>query len=72
MTDIGMQTTEFGHYGHSHPWGERPDDLPISAAVWDQAKTPGNEKSTFVVKALYEAVKQLEERVAEHSRDDRR
>lgn len=60
MTYIGMQTTTFGPYGRHHPWGDRPDGLPLSAAVWDQAKTPGSEKSTFVIKALYEAVKQPE------------
>ena len=60
MTDISMQTTSFGPYERPHPWGDRPDDLPLSAAVWDQAKAPGSEKSTFVIKALFEAVKQLE------------
>jgi hypothetical protein len=33
--------------------------------VWDQAKTPGSEKSTFVIKALYEAVKELETRITQ-------
>jgi hypothetical protein len=62
MTDISVQTTQFGPYERPHPWGDRPDDLPLSAAVWDKAKTPGSETSPFVVKALYEAVKQLEAR----------
>ena len=63
MTDISMQATTFGHYERPHPWGERPDDLPLSAAVWDTAKPPGSEKSTFVIKALYEAMKVLEARM---------
>jgi hypothetical protein len=67
--DISMQTTEFGHSERPHPWGDRPDDLPLSAAVWDQAKTPGSERSTFVIKALYEAVKQLEERTSRPQQD---
>jgi hypothetical protein len=60
MTDISVQTTEYWPPERPHPWGDRPDDLPLSAAVWDIAKTPGNDRSTFVIKALYEAVKQLE------------
>lgn len=64
MTDISVQTTTFGNYERPHPWGDRPDDLPISAAVWNQAKTTGNERSTLVIKALYEAVKELETEVA--------
>ncbi len=63
MTDISVQTTEFGHYERTHPWGDRPDNLPLSAAVWDKAKAPGSENSTFVTKALFEAVKQLEARM---------
>lgn len=61
--DISVQTTEYVPYERPHPWGERPDDLPISASVWDKAKAPGSETSTFVIKALYEAVKSLEETV---------
>ena len=42
MTDISMQTTHFGGSpdGRQPHWlpGPRPDDLPISAAVWDVAK----------------------------------
>jgi hypothetical protein len=60
MVDISVHTTEFVPYERPHPWGDRSDDLPLSAAEWHQAKTPGSEKSTFVIKALYEAVKQLE------------
>ncbi|MCV7417798.1 hypothetical protein H7K36_21040 [Mycolicibacterium litorale] len=57
-----VQTTHYGNYEPPHPWGDRPDELPLAAAVWDEAKT-GDIKSTFVVKALYEAVKELEARV---------
>lgn len=61
-TDIGMQTTHFGDpNGRQAHWlpGPRPDDLPISAAVWDIAKGYGKQSEAVVV-ALYEAVKQLE------------
>jgi hypothetical protein len=58
--DISVQTTHYGPYERPHPWGDRPENLPISATVWDTAKAPGAENSTFVIKALYEAVKQLE------------
>jgi len=60
-TDISVQTTTFGGSGqplHYLP-GPRPDDLPISAGVWDVAKNYGKQ-SEAVVAALYEAVKQLE------------
>ncbi|WP_185296336.1 hypothetical protein [Mycolicibacterium litorale] len=55
-----VQKTEYGSHERPHPWGERRDDLPLSAAVWDAAKPPQVVNSTFVIKALYEAVKQLE------------
>ena len=62
-TDISLQTTRVGvdPDGHQPHWlpGPRPDDLPISAAVWDVAKSYGKD-SKAVVTALYEAVKQLE------------
>lgn len=55
-----MQTTEFGGFGGSIGLpGPRPDDLPISAAVWDVADTYGKHSEAVVV-ALYEAVKALE------------
>lgn len=54
-----MRTTQFGHHVRPHPWGERPDDLPLSTAVWDKAKAPRGETSSFVTIELYEAVKQL-------------
>ena len=53
-----VQTTEFGNYKPPHPWGDRPDGLPLSAAVWDEAEK--DVRSTYVVRALYEAVKKLE------------
>lgn len=59
-----MQTTTFAggaEPAHRLP-GARPDDLPISAAVWDVADRYGRQ-SEAVVLALYEAVKKLE---AEH------
>ena len=41
--------------------GRSADGASINwAAVWDKAKTPGSETSTYVIKALYEAVKQIE------------
>ena len=55
-----MQTVHYEPYERPHPWGDRPDDLPIAAAVWDKAKAPGSETSSFVIRALFEAVKQLE------------
>lgn len=62
MTDISVQTTHFGgdpdHQPHWLP-GPRPDDLPISAAVWDVATNYGKQSNAVVV-ALYEAVKKLE------------
>lgn len=59
--DISMQTTHFGGSGQPSHYlpGPRPDGLPISAAVWDVAKTYGKQ-SEAVVLALYEAVKKLE------------
>ncbi|WP_264063080.1 hypothetical protein [Mycobacterium montefiorense] len=61
-TDISVQTTTFGgdpdHQPHWLP-GPRPDDLPISAGVWDVAKNYGKDSAAVVV-ALYEAVKKLE------------
>ncbi|WP_234714168.1 hypothetical protein [Mycolicibacterium chlorophenolicum] len=60
-TDISMQTTTIGHAGqptHYLP-GPRPDDLPLSAGVWDIAKKYGKQSEAVVV-ALYEAVKKLE------------
>ncbi|OCB41045.1 hypothetical protein A5675_11025 [Mycobacterium malmoense] len=60
MTDISVQTTTFGPYERPHPWGERPDDLPISAAAWDKARLPQSFSETALIKALFEAVKQLE------------
>lgn len=60
-TDISMQTTTIGGSGQPSYYlpGPRPDDLPISAAVWDVAKNYGKQ-SEAVVLALYEAVKKLE------------
>jgi len=66
-TDISMQTTHFGDPDGRQPFwlpGPRPDDLPISAAVWDVAKNYGKQSEAVVV-ALYEAVKQLEASHAE-------
>ncbi|MFI1241483.1 hypothetical protein [Nocardia salmonicida] len=40
--------------------GARPDDLPISAAVYDTSVGYGK-TSVAVVEALYEAVKKLED-----------
>lgn len=40
----------------------RPDDLPISAAVWDIADGYGKDGAA-VVEALYDAVRQLESRL---------
>jgi hypothetical protein len=58
--DISMQTTAFGSPEPAHTLpGGRPDDLPISAAVWDAADHYGKQ-SQAVVAALYEAVKKLE------------
>lgn len=60
-TNISVQTTTFGGSGqppHYLP-GPRPDDLPISAAVWDVAKNYGKQSESVVI-ALYEAVKKLE------------
>jgi hypothetical protein len=58
--DISMQTTTFGGPDHGLRLpGPRPDDLPISAAVWDVADTYGKHSEAVVV-ALYEAVKLLE------------
>lgn len=61
-TDISMQTTTtFGDHGQPSHYlpGPCPDDLPISAEVWDAAKTYGKDSAAVVV-ALYEAVKRLE------------
>ena len=58
--DISVQTTHYGPYEPPHPWGERPDDLPISAAAWDAAKPPQSHSQAAVIKALFESVKQLE------------
>ena len=61
--DISVQTTHFGGDpdGHQPHWlpGPRPEDLPISAEVWDVAQTYGKQSEAVVV-ALYEAVKKLE------------
>jgi hypothetical protein len=58
--DIGMQTTTHGNPEPTHRLrGARPDDLPISAAVWDAADLYGK-RSDAVIQALYDAVKQLE------------
>nr|WP_253872475.1 hypothetical protein [Mycobacterium gordonae] len=60
--DISVQTTTFGGDPDHHPhWlpGPRPDDLPISAGVWDVGKNYGKDSAAVVV-ALYEAVKKLE------------
>lgn len=59
LMDLGMQTENFGGFESPHPWGDRPDGLPLSAAVWDAAKTY-DRTSQAVVDALYKAVKQLE------------
>jgi hypothetical protein len=61
MTDISMQTTAYGGSGQPSHYlpGPRPNDLPISGAVWDVAKNYGKQSEAVVV-ALYEAVKQLE------------
>lgn len=59
-TDISVQTTTFGGGRPSHYLpGDRPDELPISAAVWDVAANKGKQSEAVVV-ALYEAVKRLE------------
>ena len=62
-TDISMQTTQLGGGpdGRQAHWlpGDRPTELPISAAVWDVAKSYGKQSEAVVV-ALYEAVKKLE------------
>ncbi|QFS89124.1 hypothetical protein FIV07_00120 [Mycobacterium sp. THAF192] len=60
-TDIGMHATTFGAAGQPshHLPGPRPDELPISAAVWDVAKSYGKQSDAVVI-ALYEAVKKLE------------
>jgi hypothetical protein len=63
--DISVQ-----HYGpnpnkppsHALPGG-RPDDLPISAAVYDRSISHGRQ-SQAVAEALYEAVKALESEIA--------
>lgn len=60
-SDISMQSTTTGgprQPSHYLP-GPRPDDLPISAAVWDVAKSYGKQSEAVVI-ALYEAVKKLE------------
>jgi hypothetical protein len=54
-----VRTEEFGSNQPPHPLGDRPSDLPLSAAVWDKADH-GMLKSEFVIIALYEAVKELE------------
>ncbi|WP_354525634.1 hypothetical protein [Mycolicibacterium sp. 624] len=61
--DNMVQTIHYGPYEPPHPWGDRPDDLPISAAAWDAAKPPQSASQTAVIKALFEAVKHLEEKV---------
>ncbi|OBK56175.1 hypothetical protein A5656_19900 [Mycobacterium gordonae] len=60
-TDISVQTNTFGGSGQPSHYlpGPRPDDLPISAEVWEAAKTYGKD-SAAVITALYEAVKKLE------------
>lgn len=60
-TDISVQTTTFGGSGQPSHYlpGPRPDELPISAAVWDVAKKYGKQSEAVVI-ALYEAVKKLE------------
>lgn len=58
--DITVQTYEYNPNDRPHPWGDRPEHLPIAATVWDKAKYPNVVNSTFVINALYEAVKQLE------------
>jgi hypothetical protein len=58
--DISVQTTTYGPPEPSHRLkGGRPDDLPISAKVWDTADRCGKQ-SEAVIEALYDAVKQLE------------
>lgn len=61
--DISMQTTEHRPYEPPHPWGKRPDDLPISAAAWDAVKPPQSFSQTAVINALFEAIKHLEAEV---------
>lgn len=58
--DISMQTTTYGPCEPPHPWGKRPDDLPISAAAWDATKPPQSFSQTAVINALFEAIKKLE------------
>jgi hypothetical protein len=58
-----VQTVEYGNYEPPHPWGDRPDNLPISAAAWDAAKPPQSFSPNVHIKALFEAVKHLEEKV---------
>jgi hypothetical protein len=58
--DISIQSIDFVLSEPAHRLkGARPDDLPLSAAVWDAADRYGND-SKAVVQALYEALKQLE------------
>lgn len=61
-TDISIHHTQFGgdpNYQPHYLPGPRPNELPISAEVWDAAKTYSKD-SAAVVAALYEAVKRLE------------
>lgn len=58
--DISVQTTTYGPYEPPHPWGKRPDDLPISAAAWDAAKPPQSFDQRLIINALFEAIKKLE------------
>lgn len=56
-----MQTESLGGSGQPSHYlpGPRPDELPISATVWDVAKSYGKQSDAVVV-ALYEAVKKIE------------
>ena len=53
----------FGGYQPQHPWGEKPEGLPISTAVWEAAAPPNVVTSTFVLQALYHAITRLEAEV---------
>jgi hypothetical protein len=61
--DISMQTANFGPTEPSHRLkGARPDNLPLSAQLWDVADKYGKD-SRALVEALYEAFKELETEV---------
>jgi hypothetical protein len=58
-----VQTTHYSVPEPPHPLGEpRPDNLPISAEVWDAAKNQRHDQRTMA-RILYQAIKQLETEV---------